>query len=137
VLSRRTSDGRNAVEIKNAYGETLLTTLWFRDEAVALDLEAVDDADGNGVPEVAVLSRRLSDDLPLAEIKNAAGAGNPNTVFFPEGFTALDMTEFDDLDGNGVEEVAGLLIRDSDGRLLVRSLNAAGNAQGRNYWLAP
>jgi hypothetical protein len=137
VLSRRRSDNRNAVEIKNPYGPAATTTLWFQEGAYALGLEAVDDADGNGVPEVAVLSRRLTDQRISAEVKNAAGPTNSNKFYYPDGYAVADMKIFDDLDGNGVPEASALLIRLSDERFLVHAVNAMGDKLPRKYWFSP
>jgi hypothetical protein len=111
--------------------------LWFQAESFALDLETVDDADGNGVPEVAVLSRRIGDQSLVVEIQNAAGDKNTSKLALPEGYAAADLTVFDDLDGNGIPEVGALLIRTSDGRFLVNTRNASGAAQSANYWFSP
>lgn len=137
VLSRRDSDGRNVVEIKNAAGPTAPSAVWFAAGHTATDVRQVDDADGNSVPEVAVLSTRDSDGRILVEVKNAFGATNPHSVWYSPGFTAHGISIIADTDGNAVEEALVLMIRTSDGRILVQGRNAAGNPAPNQYWFSP
>jgi Tol biopolymer transport system component len=136
VLSRRDSDGRGLVEVKNAFGSTNTSTIWAAAGFTPLDLEIVPDADGNGVPEVAMLSARDSDGRIVVEVKNATGATNPRSVWFMAGNTALDLTVVGDADANGVPEVAVLSKRDSDGRLVAEVKNAAGATNPSAVWFA-
>ena len=55
MLSVRNSDSRNVVEVKNAAGPTLPVSVWFPAGYTALQVEAVRDANFNGVPEIAAL----------------------------------------------------------------------------------
>ncbi len=137
VLSSRNSDGRNSVEIRNAAGAANPSKVWFAAGYRALAVKQIADADGNSVPEIAVLSTRKSDGRSMVEVKNAAGAPNPNALWYPAGFTARDLTIFEDVDGKGIEDADVLLTRASDGRILVQSHNAAGALETRNYWFSP
>ena len=137
VLSSRDSDGRILVEVKNASGATLPSAVWFAPGHTALSVQPVNDADKNGVPEIAVLSTRDSDGRIAVEVKNVAGATNPNRIWYSPGFTARGLAILADADGNTVEEAAVLMIRDSDGRILVQSRNAAGDPALNNYWFSP
>jgi hypothetical protein len=134
VLSRRNSDGRITVEVKNAFGPTNTNTLWFMSGNTAVDIEVVPDKDSNGIPEIAVLSSRDSDGRIVAEIKNAAGATAPSAVWFMPGNTAIDLVAVDDKDNNGIPEVAVLSSRDSDGRNVVEIKNAAGPTNPTAVW---
>ena len=137
VLSSRNSDGRNVLEIKNAAGPTAPTSVWFMSGNTAMAVEGVDDADGNSTPDVAVLAERDSDGRVLVEVKNVAGATAPRALWYPTGFGALDLVVLPDVDGNGVKEAGALLIRSSDGRLLVEARNASGAQSPRDYWFSP
>jgi acetyl esterase/lipase len=137
VLSSRNSDSRNVVEIKNAAGATLPTAIWSAAGFTANRVDAVNDADANGVPEVAVLSTRDSDGQILVQIKNALGATNPRTLWYSAGFDARDLAMISDTDGNGSEEALVLMVRDSDGRILVQGRNAAGSPTPKDYWFTP
>ena len=138
VLSSRDSDGRIVVEVKNAAGATSPTRGVVRGRDTAgLAVEAVADADGNAVPELAVLSSRNSDGRVLVEVKNAAGATNPRSLWYPAGYAARDLAVLPDVDGNGIEEAAVLMLRDSDGRIVVQRRNAAGPQAPVDYWFSP
>jgi hypothetical protein len=137
VLSRRDSDGRNVVEIKNAAGPTAPVAVWFAPGMTATEVRKVNDADSNGVPEVAVLSVRDSDGRILVEVKNVFGATNPNPIWYSPGYTARGLATIADTDSNSVEEALVLMIRDSDGRILVQGRNASGSPAPNNYWFSP
>ena len=137
VLSSRDSDGRNIVEIKNAAGAPAPTAVWFMAGSTATDVAHIHDADNNGVPEVAVLSVRDSDSRILVEVKNVTGATSPNTMWYSTGFAAQGFASLADTDSNGIEEAAVLMLRDSDGRILVQGRNTAGNPTPIQYWFSP
>jgi len=137
VLSSRISDGRNVVEIKNASGPTAPTTVWFMAGNTATDVAHIHDADSNGVTEVAVLSVRDSDLRIVVEVKNVTGPTSPNTMWYSSGFTSHGLATIADTDSNSIEEALVLMIRDSDGRILVQGRNAAGNPAPIQYWFSP
>jgi hypothetical protein len=136
VLSSRDSDGRNVVEIKNASGATSSSTVWFAPGFSAKQVNAVNDADSNGVPEVAVGSIRDSDSRILVEVKNVTGATNTNQIWYSAGFTGSGMMILNDADNNSIAEVGVLMIRDSDSRVLVQGRNASGSPEPNNYWFS-
>jgi hypothetical protein len=137
VLSSRDSDGRVVVEVKNADGATGPSSVWFMAGQTALAVKSVGDADANGVPDIAVLSSRASDGRVLVEVKNAAGATNGRALWYPAGYAARDVAILPDLDGNGVAEAGVLLLRDSDGRIVVQRRNTAGTQAPVDYWFSP
>jgi hypothetical protein len=137
VLSTRNSDGRAAVEIRNATGAPNPVTRWLAPGYTPLAVAAMADADGNAVPEVAALSSRNSDGRIAVDVSNAAGISGLNRIFYTPGYSASSLVILDDLDGNTVPEAAVVMIRDSDGRILVQSRNAAGNPALQNYFLSP
>jgi hypothetical protein len=137
LLSSRNSDGRNVVEIKNADGPTLPVAVWFAEDHTATAVRGLRDVDNNGVPEVAVLSVRGSDGRILVEVKNASVTTNPNALWYSEGYSAVGMATIDDTDGNNVDEVLVLMIRESDGRIVAQGRNAAGTQSAKNFWFSP
>jgi hypothetical protein len=136
LLSRRNSDGRGVVEIKNAFGATNPTVVWLGSGLIPQDIEVVDDADGNGVPEIAALSTRATDGRVVVEVRNASGAAGGSAVWFSSGSSAVDLTVTGDSDGNTVPELAVLMQRQSDARGLVEVRNAGGAANARQLWMA-
>jgi hypothetical protein len=137
VLSTRNSDGRQVVEIKNAAGAALPSTLWMAPGLASTQVEAVNDADSNGVPEVAIRSTRISDGRLQVVVKNAAGVINPNVIWYSAGFAPGSLAILKDMDLNGTEEAAVVMIRNSDGRTQVEVRNAAGSPVAKHYWFAP
>jgi hypothetical protein len=135
VLSTRNSDDRGVIEVKNANGAANTKTLWAPAGYTPLDLETVPDADGNGVPDVAMLASRISDGRNVVQVRNADGAGTPYSTFFALAQTAIDLAVVPDKDADGTPEVAVLSSRNSDGRLLVELKNASGVANQFPFWL--
>jgi hypothetical protein len=136
VLSARESDGRLLVELKNASSAAQnLRRLWLSPGYRGIAMGALGAAAGSSVPQIAVLMRRNSDSRVVVSIINADGTGAPRSLLYSVGFTPRDLSILPDLDGNGIEEVGVLLMRDSDGRFLVQTRNASGPAAPRNYWL--
>jgi hypothetical protein len=137
VLSKRNSDDRLVAEVKNVRGPTNPSTVWFSAGQVGVAMKGLGDADGNTVPDIAVLSRRGSDGRILVEVKNAIGATNPRSLWYPSGYTAWDLAILDDVDSNGIEEAGVLMSRDIDVRILVQTRNAAGIQSPKDYWFSP
>src|SRR5258706_3766310 len=137
VLSTRDSDGRQVVEIKNAAGAAVPSTLWMAPGLTSTQVEAVNDSDNNGVPEVAIRSTRISDRRLQVVVKNAAGLVNPNVIWYSPGFAPGSLAILKDTDLNGTEEAAVVMIRNSDGRTQVEVRNAAGSPVAKHYWFAP
>ena len=127
----------NVVETKNASGATLSSAVWFAVGHTAKQIGAVNDADDNGVPEIALTSIRDSDNRVLVEVKNVVGPTNTNSIWYSAGFTAQGMAVLNDTDNNTDEEVGVLMIRDSDSRILVQGRNAAGSKAARDFWFSP
>jgi uncharacterized repeat protein (TIGR03806 family) len=135
VLSTRASDGRGVVEVKNAAGATGTQTFWLPPGYVPYDLEIVPDADGNGVPDIAVLARRNSDGRVLTQIANADGSGVRHSVWFAYDQTPIDLAVVPDKEADGAPDVALLSSRAGDGSLLVEVRNAAGEPKPTVFWL--
>jgi hypothetical protein len=135
VLSTRNSDDRGAIEVKNAIGAPNTGTFWAPAGYVPLDVETVPDADGNDVPDIALLASRISDGRNLVQVRNADGAGAPYSTFFALTQTAIDLAVLPDKDADGIPEVAVLSSNIVDGRLLAELKNASGTANRFQIWL--
>ena len=92
VLATRNSDGRIVAEIRNLTGAEAPRFVWFAANHTPVTIKVIDDdADNNGVVELAVLSTRDSDGRIAVEVKNAFGPTNPNTVWYMSGNTPVDL----------------------------------------------
>ena len=58
-------------------------------------------------------------------------------MWYSSGFTSHGLATIADTDSNSIEEALVLMIRDSDGRILVQGRNAAGNPAPIQYWFSP
>ncbi len=133
VLSSRRSDGRGLVEIRNAFGSASTREFWVRTGQQPRKLVAVDDADQNGVAEIAVMSTRNADGRIAVEVLNAAGAPNPRSIWFSGGRTAIDLAAMGDADEDGSTELALLTRRPADNRYIVEVRNAFGAPNTRSF----
>jgi PKD repeat protein len=126
VFATRNSDGRGLVEIREADGTPGFTRIWFLDTSFTPKAIAIgDDADNNGIPEIAMLAERTADQRIVIERRNASGA--PTTTrhwYFSEGWQVIDFTAVADTnDADNLPEYAVLAVR-SDGKPAVEIRNA-------------
>ncbi|MDX1517532.1 MAG: alpha/beta hydrolase, partial [Woeseiaceae bacterium] len=134
VLGTRISDGRILVQLVSALDDADRGNLWYGADGSALGFASVDDADGNGSPEIAVLVVRASDGRLRIQTRNVTGPVNGNTVWYPPAFTGNALVIHDDLDGNGSDEGGVFMVRDSDGRITLQLRNLSGTPLPRNNW---
>jgi hypothetical protein len=135
VLSTRNGDGRGLVEVKNAIGAPNAKALWAPAGFVPHDVETMSDADGNNVPDIALLATRISDGRILVQVRDADGTGTLYSTWFALNQAAIDLAVVPDKEGDGIPEVAVLTSNKSDGRLLVEVKNASGAANHVPFWL--
>jgi hypothetical protein len=128
VLAIRDSDGRAVVEIRNVMGPGRMRRVWFSTGFEPMELEVGPDGDGNGIPELAVLGRRISDGRISIEMRNTLDAPAPRYLYCPPGHEPVTFELVDDSDGNGSPEWAVLMQRISDDRPVVQLRNASGPA---------
>lgn len=136
VLTRRNSDGRIAVEVKNVSGATNGSTVWFDGGYTPRAIAAVEDADANSVPEVAVLMTRNSDGQMVAAVKNVRGATDPASIWYAAAHAPLGLLGLADADANSVPELGVLSTRNSDGRIHLEVKNAAGTTAPSDLWFS-
>lgn len=135
VLSSRNSDGRVLVELRNAAGPSAAPQfMWLPAGYTGIALQPASPSGGDSIPEVAALVQRDSDGAILVSVRNANGTEASRSIWYPDGFSPLGLEMLDDLDGNGVEEAAVLMTRNTDGRVLVQSRNTSGVLAPRSIW---
>lgn len=125
VMAERKSDGRGSFLV---YDLPVPDTVRRQDISVSyrvLDLVSVGDADSNGVRDVGVLARRVSDDRGEILTRNLRGlAAGGRTILASTG-EALKIRRVPDADSDGTDEYAVLLRRRSDGRSMVQLADGA------------
>jgi hypothetical protein len=138
MLAERNSDQRIVVERRNATGAPQTTRQWYFDDSWAVvDFTAVADSNADNLPEYAVLATR-SDGKPAVEISNA---GDPSVdfrrFFMDENFTALQVEDFGDTNGNGSTNIGVLGSRNSDDRLKLELRDVRGDSNTTTIWFTP
>jgi hypothetical protein len=138
MLAVRNNDGRIVVERRNVAGPPATTRHWYFSAGwQVVDFTAVSDTNADNLPEYAVLAIR-NDGKPAVEIRNA---GNPKATFrrffMDENFTALQVVDMGDTNGNGGTNLGVLGLRNSDDRPKLETRDARGNSNTKNIWFAP
>jgi hypothetical protein len=82
-------------------------------------LWGLNDFNGNGAPEVALLTRNPATRAQRVEIKDASTKATISVIGIPAAFVVQDAVRVPDLSGNGSDEVAVVGKRPADGRLNV------------------
>jgi hypothetical protein len=137
VLSTRNQDGRGVVQLKDSFVRSTAARQWVPPGFVPTDVEALPDADDNGIPEVAVLSTRVADGRVLVQVGDFGWSTVPRAIWFARGQTAIDLAVVPDKDADGIPELAVLSSRVNDGKLLAELRNAAGLLpNSKQIWFA-
>jgi hypothetical protein len=103
----------------------------------AVAITSIDDINGNGVEEIAVLTRRRLNSGIRVQVKDALDrvkVGRGDIAFLTPAFVPLDVVRLPDLDGNGFVEIGVLAVRRSDARFQVEMRNAGGVKGNRSVW---
>ena len=84
---------------------------------------------------VAVLALRDSDNLSIVQVRNASTGALIRNVFpLGLGWSSQELKVVPDANGDGVDEIAVRMTRDTDGLELVQIRNAQTNALVRNVY---
>jgi hypothetical protein len=98
----------------------------------------MEDADGNGGTEIAVLASRTSDGKMATDVRNVVLPRNPRAIFFMDAtFTPDALLVVPDRDGNAVPDLGVLATRGSDQRRRIQFKNASGPVGTKDIWLTP
>lgn len=134
VLTTLDSDSRPLVLLRNAAGPLEPSSLRFTIGYTPIAFSVVDDADSNGVPDIALLLSRNSDGRTLLQTRNVAGPVEGRAIWYAPGFNATGLVVLDDLDGNLIDEGGALMHHHSDGRIVLQRRNLSGSVDASNYW---
>ena len=120
ILASRKSDGLMGFELRDPNNNNRIRIIyplglgWTARASASLDI--------NGASAVAVLATRDSDNLTIVQVRNASDGSLVRNVF-PLGFgwsPSGEIKAVPDLNGNGAEEVATRMSRDSDGLEIIQ-----------------
>jgi hypothetical protein len=123
ILSIAQSDGRTWVEMRNAIGIPATRRVNYGQWASTLDFAVLEDGDGDGAREIAVLGLRPSDSRGQVQTRNVIGAPASRTVLVSAALDVRQLLALDDADQNGIPDVGVLTIRHSDGRIVSELFN--------------
>ena len=89
IAGIRRSDGRGLVQLRGALlpgvPSPALSNVWLEAGFSPYDTAILPDTDGNGIPEVAFLARRQSDDQAVLVVKNLTGASMTRQISLRSG----------------------------------------------------
>ena len=127
ILATRKSDGLMGVELRNPDDNTrirIIYPLGFGWYPLALDTLTA-----NGETAIAVLSTRDVDQLTIVQVRKSTDGTLIKNVF-PLGFgwSPVELKIMPDLNGNGVDEIAVRMTRDSDGLMIIQVRDGSTNA---------
>lgn len=104
-------NGRYLIEVRNLGGTPFSSVTWLRPGHRAVDITSVPDANGNGVPEVAVLELEIGTGVTRVEVLDAQGAPNKRFLNYFGGTAVrpIALLGIPDTDGDTVPEIALLV----------------------------
>jgi hypothetical protein len=131
VLSFRSADKSPVVEIRNAIGTPAQRRVVFDAWTDPWDLAVVEDADGDGVRELAVLLTSRATDQSYVQTRNAAGPAAARTVKATGGLRMRRLVAVGDADVNGIPDVAMIGAAGDTGRITAEIVNVRDAAARR------
>ncbi len=138
ALATNVQSGLMIVQVKNAADNTVIRNVfplgfgWF-----PISMDVVPDI-GNGVPGIAVLAQRVSDQLTIVQVRNAIDGSLVRNVFpLGFGFTPMEMRVIGDSNGDNVWDIATRMRRNSDNLEVLQVRDTIGNSFIRNHFPLP
>jgi len=100
------------------------------------DLATIADVTGNGLPDVALLSRRLSDGAIQVQVRDAKTGARPfaDITFLNAGFSPKALVVLPDVNGNGIQELGVFAVRNADNRAVVEIREGNGMGGFSRIW---
>ncbi|MEM7283798.1 MAG: S8 family serine peptidase [Pseudomonadota bacterium] len=133
VLAKRRSDGLQGIELRDPGDGSRIKILyplgfgWTPQQFVVMTV--------NGQPAVAVLNTRDADGLAIVQIRDVASGGVVKNVFpLGLGWSPRELRSVPDLNGNGADEVAVRMTRDTDGLEIIQLRDGLTNALISNVY---
>jgi subtilisin family serine protease len=137
LLALRNSDGRGIVEIRELTGSDPARQIWLASGHSPIAIAVIDeDTDGDGAPELAVLSVRDNDARIVVQVLNASGNTIPRLLAGPAGYAPRDLSVVPDADHDGTANVAVLSTHVLDPRMLAQVRDVGGAVMPISMWFA-
>ena len=97
-----TVSGDRIVTIRDGMTDALITTINFGAVSI-VSLQAIDDINGNGAPELAAMANLVSQ--VRVQVKDTLTGGTVNNIFYGSQYSGVDMAILPDTNGNGADEL--------------------------------
>ncbi len=141
VYQERNTDGRVLAEARDPNDGSLAGTLWFsREHRATGHSAALDDIDGNGSQELALMLIRLSDFSVVVQVRDLGTRSIVRQLYYSaDEFYEypLDMAVVPDLGDGPAPEIAVLMYHTERERNLVQLRDSGTGALVTNIWLPP
>jgi hypothetical protein len=118
-------EGSVNVHIRDGITDAVVNDIGFGDDP-GYAVEVIADINGNGAPEIAILSLRASGQA-VVTVRDSLDDTLINTIFYGTAYAPLDMAVLPDSDGNGAAELAVLGV-DGSGGVRVQARDALTDA---------
>ena len=133
TLAKRLGDQLMIVQIRDPANNALIRNInplgfgWSAQDLVSLN--------NNGTPALGVVATRNDDNLAIIQVRNATDGSLVRNVFpLGIGWSIEEVQVVPDQSGNGVDELAVRMSRDSDGLEIIQMRDAATNALVGNVY---
>jgi hypothetical protein len=120
------ANGQNVVQSRDAAADDLVSNVSMLNENwTSIDVGGLDEVNGNSSADLAVLAEHVASGAIRAQVRDGF-SGDPiqTMTFLKTGWRAGAFAVFDDITGNGVQEL-GVVAQKSDGKVRVQIRDAS------------
>jgi hypothetical protein len=134
VLGQGVNTGQVRVQFKDALTRETIGNVFFDTAYIPRALAVVEDLNGNGFPELAVLGEEATTGVVRVEIRDASTGEEIRLVFFGATHAPRGLAVVEDQNGNGSPELAVLGEEPTTGQVRVQLKDALTGAWVRNIF---
>ncbi len=116
VVHKRLTDDRATVEVREAEDGALLNSFVFSSGATPLFAMKL-TSNNNASTDIAAVTIRTSDQRIWVQVRDSASGSIVSNVYFPRNYWPRGAAAVPDINGNGADEIALLLVHRGTGRL--------------------
>ena len=136
VLSWRWDAGKVVAQVKDSFTGLLVKNVSFSDMYTPLGLDVVPDINGNGLPELTVLSRHSSTGKVVLQVKDSFTGLLINNIWYSDKHKPLVLRVLPDVNGNGASELGVLSTDRSDRKVVVQVKDSFTGLSVKNVWFS-